>query len=227
CQFQFVASRSPRSRWHLIEFFHHGNIEFTPRTPRYHASPRGGLAPNGKSALLAQRICEDGVNAKGGLLGGPVRLVYYNDQSNPSTRSISFVGYGTNLLAHRGGSIAGNGHGRAGSYPLRRFRQKTDCESAHGEHVDWESAERILLQRKYTSSERGASGRARLELRAIFLYRVRRVGGFLCAGKTVHRPLENGDKYFAYPSALLALVGFRQKLAKSWAGQDRPAKVYA
>jgi branched-chain amino acid transport system substrate-binding protein len=45
----------------------------------------GGLAANGKSALLAQKIWEEDVNAKGGLLGRPVRLVYYDDQSNPST----------------------------------------------------------------------------------------------------------------------------------------------
>jgi branched-chain amino acid transport system substrate-binding protein len=45
----------------------------------------GGLAPNGKSALLAQKIWEEDVNAKGGLLGRPVKLIYYDDQSNPST----------------------------------------------------------------------------------------------------------------------------------------------
>src|SRR3954451_18707024 len=45
----------------------------------------GGLGPNGKAALLAQKIWEEDVNAKGGLLGRPVRLVYYDDQSNPST----------------------------------------------------------------------------------------------------------------------------------------------
>jgi branched-chain amino acid transport system substrate-binding protein len=45
----------------------------------------GGLAPNGKSALIAQKIWEEDVNAKGGLLGRPVKLVYYDDQSNPST----------------------------------------------------------------------------------------------------------------------------------------------
>jgi branched-chain amino acid transport system substrate-binding protein len=45
----------------------------------------GGLAANGKSALLAQKIWEDDVNAKGGLLGRPVKLIYYDDQSNPST----------------------------------------------------------------------------------------------------------------------------------------------
>src|SRR5277367_2983936 len=45
----------------------------------------GGLAANGKSALLAQKIWEDDVNAKGGLLGRPVKLIYYDDQSNPAT----------------------------------------------------------------------------------------------------------------------------------------------
>jgi branched-chain amino acid transport system substrate-binding protein len=45
----------------------------------------GGLAVNGKAALLAQQIWKDDVNAKGGLLGRPVELIFYDDQSNPST----------------------------------------------------------------------------------------------------------------------------------------------
>jgi branched-chain amino acid transport system substrate-binding protein len=45
----------------------------------------GGLAANGKSALLAQKIWEEDVNARGGLLGRPVKLIYYDDQSNPAT----------------------------------------------------------------------------------------------------------------------------------------------
>ena len=45
----------------------------------------GGLAPNGKSALLAMQIWEKDVNAKGGILGRPVKLIYYDDQSQPST----------------------------------------------------------------------------------------------------------------------------------------------
>ena len=45
----------------------------------------GPLAANGKSALLAIKIWEEDVNAKGGLLGRPVKLVYYDDQSNPAT----------------------------------------------------------------------------------------------------------------------------------------------
>src|SRR5215475_13482511 len=51
----------------------------------YSMALTGGLAPNGKSALLAQKIWEEDVNAKGGLLGRPVKLVYYDDQSTPAT----------------------------------------------------------------------------------------------------------------------------------------------
>src|ERR671924_1379144 len=45
----------------------------------------GPLAANGKMSLLAMKIWEEDVNAKGGLNGRPVKLIYYDDQSNPST----------------------------------------------------------------------------------------------------------------------------------------------
>src|ERR1700730_16744464 len=45
----------------------------------------GGLAAAGKTALLAMQIWQDDVNANGGLLGRPVKLVYYDDQTNPPT----------------------------------------------------------------------------------------------------------------------------------------------
>jgi branched-chain amino acid transport system substrate-binding protein len=45
----------------------------------------GPLAANGKQALLGMKIWEEETNAKGGLMGRPVKLVYYDDQSNPST----------------------------------------------------------------------------------------------------------------------------------------------
>jgi branched-chain amino acid transport system substrate-binding protein len=48
-------------------------------------SMTGPLGANGKSALLAMKIWEDDVNAKGGLLGRPVKLIYYDDQSKPDT----------------------------------------------------------------------------------------------------------------------------------------------
>jgi branched-chain amino acid transport system substrate-binding protein len=45
----------------------------------------GPLAANGKQALLGMKIWEEQTNKKGGLLGRPVKLVYYDDQSAPST----------------------------------------------------------------------------------------------------------------------------------------------
>jgi len=41
----------------------------------------GPLAANGKMSLVAMQIWEADVNAAGGLLGRPVKLVYYDDQS--------------------------------------------------------------------------------------------------------------------------------------------------
>src|SRR6202051_1681007 len=45
----------------------------------------GPFAVVGKTGLLAFKIWEEETNAKGGLLGRPVQLVYYDDQSNPAT----------------------------------------------------------------------------------------------------------------------------------------------
>jgi branched-chain amino acid transport system substrate-binding protein len=45
----------------------------------------GPLAANGKMSLVAMKIWEEDVNAKGGLLGRPVKLIYYDDQSSPAT----------------------------------------------------------------------------------------------------------------------------------------------
>ncbi|HET8720634.1 MAG TPA: ABC transporter substrate-binding protein, partial [Nitrospira sp.] len=44
----------------------------------------GPLSSAGKSGLLALEIWRDDVNARGGLLGRPVELVVYDDQSNPA-----------------------------------------------------------------------------------------------------------------------------------------------
>jgi branched-chain amino acid transport system substrate-binding protein len=45
----------------------------------------GPLAANGKQAVLGAKIWEETVNKNGGLLGRPVKIVYYDDQSNPAT----------------------------------------------------------------------------------------------------------------------------------------------
>ncbi len=44
----------------------------------------GAVAQNGKQLIIALELWRDDVNAHGGLLGRPVQLVYYDDQSNPA-----------------------------------------------------------------------------------------------------------------------------------------------
>ena len=83
----------------------------------------GPLAANGKQALLGMKIWEEEINAKGGLLGRPVKLVYYDDQSNPSTvpgiytklldvDKVDLVvgGYATNMVAP--GAARGDAEGQ-------------------------------------------------------------------------------------------------------------------
>ena len=70
----------------------------------------GGLASSGKAHLLSQQIWVEEVNAKGGLLGRPIKLVYYDDQTNVSNvpgiyaklldidRVDLLMGHATNLI---------------------------------------------------------------------------------------------------------------------------------
>ncbi|HLH90842.1 MAG TPA: amino acid ABC transporter substrate-binding protein [Xanthobacteraceae bacterium] len=51
----------------------------------FSVSLTGGLASSGKAHLLSQQIWAEEINAKGGLLGRPVKLVYYDDQTNAAT----------------------------------------------------------------------------------------------------------------------------------------------
>ena len=72
----------------------------------------GGLASGGTQSLRAMKIWEEDINAKGGLLGRPVKLVYYDDQSSAAnvpgiyTKLIDVdkvdlvvSSYGTNMIA--------------------------------------------------------------------------------------------------------------------------------
>jgi branched-chain amino acid transport system substrate-binding protein len=83
-----------------------------PLTIGFGMALTGGLAPNGKAALLSMQIWEEEINARGGLLGRPVKLVYYDDQSNPSQVPALYTklmdvdkvdvvvsGYATNMIA--------------------------------------------------------------------------------------------------------------------------------
>lgn len=70
----------------------------------------GSIAANGRAALIAMKLWEEDVNKAGGLLGRPVKLVYYDDQSTPPNVPALYTklldidkvdivvsGYGTNM----------------------------------------------------------------------------------------------------------------------------------
>ncbi|MBO0758623.1 MAG: amino acid ABC transporter substrate-binding protein [Bradyrhizobiaceae bacterium] len=71
----------------------------------------GGLAPLGKAMLLTEQMWVEQVNGRGGLLGRPVQLVFYDDQSSPATdpgiytkildvdRADILLGNGTNFVS--------------------------------------------------------------------------------------------------------------------------------
>jgi branched-chain amino acid transport system substrate-binding protein len=57
----------------------------------FSVSLTGGLASSGKAHLLSQQIWAEEINAKGGLLGRQVQLVYYDDQTNASLVPIVYA----------------------------------------------------------------------------------------------------------------------------------------
>ncbi len=72
----------------------------------------GSLASGGTQSLRAMKIWEQDINAKGGLLGRPVKLIYYDDQSSPANVpgiytklldvdkvDLLVSSYGTNMIA--------------------------------------------------------------------------------------------------------------------------------
>ena len=89
-----------------------GSRAAEPITIGFAEALTGGLAVVGKSGLLAQQIWADEVNAKGGLLGRPVKLVFYDNQSNAANVpgiytklldvdhvDLIVSGYSTNMVA--------------------------------------------------------------------------------------------------------------------------------
>ncbi len=72
----------------------------------------GALAGGGQQSLLGIQLWQEDINKKGGLLGRPVELVFYDDQTNPKNVpgiyaklidvdgvDLIVSGYGTNLIA--------------------------------------------------------------------------------------------------------------------------------
>jgi branched-chain amino acid transport system substrate-binding protein len=87
---------------------HSGATE--PITIGFGMALTGGIAANGRAALIAMKLWEEDINKAGGLLGRPVKLVYYDDQSTPPNIpglytklldvdkvDIVVSGYGTNM----------------------------------------------------------------------------------------------------------------------------------
>lgn len=54
-----------------------------PITVGFGMALTGNIAANGRAALIAMKLWEEDINKAGGLLGRPVKLVYYDDQSTP------------------------------------------------------------------------------------------------------------------------------------------------
>ena len=103
----------------------------TPIKIGFSMAQTGALAGAGKQALLGAQIWEEETNAKGGLLGRPVKLIYYDDQTKPDTvpgiyaklldvdKVDLVIGpYGTNLVARAIASGMGKGEVLVGLFAL-------------------------------------------------------------------------------------------------------------
>ncbi len=103
----------------------------TPIKIGFSMAQTGALAGAGKQALLGAQIWEEETNAKGGLLGRPVKLIYYDDQTKPDSvpgiyaklldvdKVDLVIGpYGTNLVAPAIPSVMGKGKVLVGLFAL-------------------------------------------------------------------------------------------------------------
>jgi branched-chain amino acid transport system substrate-binding protein len=103
----------------------------TPIKIGFSMAQTGALAGAGKQALLGAQIWEEEINSKGGLLGRPVKLIYYDDQTKPDSvpgiyaklldvdKVDLVIGpYGTNLVAPAIPSVMGKGKVLVGLFAL-------------------------------------------------------------------------------------------------------------
>ncbi len=75
------------ARWLVVVALAMGALPGAAQEPLkigFSMSLTGPLGGNGRAALLAMEMWAQDVNAKGGLLGRPVKLIYYDDQTNPA-----------------------------------------------------------------------------------------------------------------------------------------------
>ena len=108
-EIMMVRRGAPRPHWRVPARRHDCGCRRSDQDRLFHALT-GGLASNGKAILAAYQMWEEDINAKGGILGRPVKLIYYDDHSNPSLVpaiyaklfdvdkiDLAFTSYGTNL----------------------------------------------------------------------------------------------------------------------------------
>ena len=93
----------------------------------------GPLSPTASQALLGMKIWEEEINAKGGLLGRPVKLVYYDDQS----QSAPVPGIYTKLHGRR--------QGRPGDRPLC---DRAVCRRHAGDHAEGQDVHHPVRARR-------------------------------------------------------------------------------
>ena len=67
-----------------LMFFLQPAVAAEPIKIGFSAEETGGSAASGKQFVLTAEIWADQINARGGLLGRPVKLIHYDDQSNPA-----------------------------------------------------------------------------------------------------------------------------------------------
>lgn len=81
-----VCRRAPISRLVALVLVAFGSVAplqaQEPIKIGFSVSLTGGLASSGKAHLLSKQIWAEEINAKGGLLGRQVKLVYFDDQTN-------------------------------------------------------------------------------------------------------------------------------------------------
>ena len=77
------VSRALAAAWLLLAMAVPARAEEKPITIGFAMAQTGNIAANGRAALIAMKLWEEDVNKAGGLLGRPVKLVYYDDQSTP------------------------------------------------------------------------------------------------------------------------------------------------
>jgi branched-chain amino acid transport system substrate-binding protein len=144
----------------------------TPIKIGFSMAQTGALAGAGKQALLGAQIWEDEINGKGGLLGRPVKLIYYDDQTKPDSvpgiyaklldvdKVDLVIGpYGTNLVAPAIPSVMGKGKVLVGlfaldanhdfHYPKYFSMLPRDCGRAESEAAnrrDYGRGRRVLAQ---------------------------------------------------------------------------------